>query len=284
MTISPEDPESQAADPTLPLAEKRLLDRYHYLPFVLPFAVFSVFLWLQPSVPVPSADKQPPAATAGETPTSGGATPVSDAGDQLLSYPLAYVLGITLTGVAVLIVLPIWRQIPWRCSWWAVAVGLLGGILWIGICHLKIKNHALVLVGLGQWASLGARPSFDPFTTLGAVPVAMVAFLVIRFVGLAVIVPLTEEFFLRGFLMRFVEKPDWWTIDIGTVGRKGAWTAAIYGVLAHPAEPVAAALWFSLITLLHARTRSIWDCVVAHGITNATMMGYILMFRDWTLW
>jgi len=84
--------------------------------------------------------------------------------------------------------------------------------------------------------------------------------------------------------MRFIERAEWWTLELGTVGTKGAMTATVYGVLAHPAEPVAAAVWFSLITWLYARTRSIWDCVIAHAVTNAMLGAYILTFRDWTLW
>jgi len=93
-----------------------------------------------------------------------------------------------------------------------------------------------------------------------------------------------EEFFVRGFLMRFFERAEWGTIPLGQVTWTAAVVATVYGVLAHPAEMIAAAVWFSLITLLYARTRNLWDCVVAHAITNGLLGIYILVSRDWTLW
>ncbi len=115
-------------------------------------------------------------------------------------------------------------------------------------------------------------------------PVALGLFLTLRFAGLVVIVPIIEEFFLRGFLMRFFVTAQWWTIPLGTVTLASASVATIYGVLSHPAEWIAALLWFSLITLLYARTRNLWDCVAAHAVTNGILGVYIVLWQDWTLW
>jgi CAAX prenyl protease-like protein len=111
-----------------------------------------------------------------------------------------------------------------------------------------------------------------------------VAFLAVRFAALAVIVPVVEEFFLRGFLMRFFTKAEWWTVPLGTVTTGSAIVATVYAVLSHPSESMAALVWFTMITLLYARTRNLWDCVVAHGVTNAMLGCYILIWKDWTLW
>ena len=261
---------------------QQFMRQQRWIPFVLPFAVFILSGYLQPSVPGKPAVEATSPLAASEMPVSEPA-----AGTEFwlrFGYPLGYTLRIGLTGIAVLLVCPVWLRISWRCTKWAIVIGLVGGLLWIGICRLRLADQLLTLVGLGDWTSFGDRPAFDPYGTLGDWPIVMVAFLAVRLAGLAVIVPLVEEFFLRGFLMRFIERAEWWTLELGTVGTKGAMTATVYGVLAHPAEPVAAAVWFSLITWLYARTRSIWDCVVAHAVTNAMLGAYILTFRDWTLW
>lgn len=278
------DPAQRAAGS----AWREKLHRHPWLPFVLPFAVFMLTGVLEPSLESEegspqaavnsTADSAADEAAAKETAEPRAEKPVG------LSYPQAYTLRIALTGFAVLLVLPSWRAIPGRYSRWALMVGLGGGLLWIGICQLHLADRLLVQLGLEQWTSWGDRPGFNPFDAFGDSPAIMVGFLAIRIAGLALIVPLIEEFFLRGFLMRFIEKPDWWTIDPGTVTGKSAVTATIYGVLAHPAEPLAAAVWFSLITLLHARTGRIWNCVIAHAATNALLGLYILTFRDWALW
>ncbi len=280
----PEESKQQVSVPTGSALRTRLFARYRFLPFVLPFVVFMLLGLLEPSLPNVTGEVVPSSVPSSADAVAENAVREPDEAQHLLSYPLANMMRILLTGAAVLFVLPSWREIPWRCSWWAVAAGLIGGVMWIALCRLKIEDHALVLVGLGHWTTLGDRAAFDPFAALGTVPTWMVLFLAVRLTGLVVIVPLVEEFFLRGFLMRFVEKPDWWTIELGTVTKMGAGVVVLYAVLSHPAEIIAAALWFSLITLLYSRTRSIWDCVVAHAVTNAMLGVFILLFRDWTLW
>ena len=57
----------------------------------------------------------------------------------------------------------------------------------------------------------------------------------------------------------------------------------LYGVLTHPAELAAAAVWFGLVTWLMARTKSMGDCVIAHAVTNAALGIYVLTSGDWQL-
>jgi len=52
-------------------------------------------------------------------------------------------------------------------------------------------------------------------------------------------------------------------------------------VLLHPAEMVAAAVWFSLVTWLMLRTRNIWDCVAAHAVTNLLLGIYVVTTGEW---
>lgn len=278
-----ENGDRQVLNPSLWSVWRHLLARHRWLPFVLPFAVFMLSGLLEPSTKSAPEPPRPVSSAASDSPQAKQPAPRGEAFPGL-RYPLAYTLRIALTSVAIFLVIPSWRKIPWRYSPWAIAVGLVGGLLWIGVCQLNIADHVLTRLGLEHWTSLGDRPSFDPYVALGDSPAMMVSFLTVRLVGLACIVPLVEEFFLRGFLMRFIEKADWWTVPLGTVSQKAAITATVYGVLAHPAEPLAAAAWFTLITVLHARTGSLWNCVIAHAITNGMLGLYILTFRDWALW
>ena len=54
-------------------------------------------------------------------------------------------------------------------------------------------------------------------------------------------------------------------------------------MLMHPGELFAAAVWFSLVTWLMLRTRSIWDCVIAHAVTNLLIGLWVLWSGDWWL-
>ena len=59
---------------------------------------------------------------------------------------------------------------------------------------------------------------------------------------------------------------------------------AIYAVLSHNFEPLAAVVWFSMVTWLYLKTRSIWDCIVAHAITNLLLGLYVVYTGTWELW
>ena len=127
------------------------------------------------------------------------------------------------------------------------------------------------------------RPSFNPFQQLQN-PMLLSLFLALRFFLLAVLVPIVEELFLRGWLIRYFENPKWWIVSLSELSFNSLAIATVYGVLAHPGEAFAAIAWFSLISWMMVRTGNLWDCVVAHGITNFLLGIYIVWFGAWHLW
>ena len=137
---------------------------------------------------------------------------------------------------------------------------------------------------LGWLFSQGAREAFNPFEELKDNPTWMWTFLGIRFWGLVIIIPFVEEFFLRGFLMRYIDSPDWDQEPIGKLTRLSAIGVVVYALLTHPAEPLAAVVWFSMVTWLYLRTKSIWNCVIAHAITNLLLGLYVMKTGTWELW
>lgn len=103
----------------------------------------------------------------------------------------------------------------------------------------------------------------------------------VRFIGLALVVPVIEEFFIRGFLMRFVMARDWWKVPFGQVTMTAVVVGTVFPMLSHPAELLAAAVWFSMVTWLMVRTRNIWDCVAAHMVTNFLLGVYVVTTGEW---
>ena len=101
---------------------------------------------------------------------------------------------------------------------------------------------------------------------------------------MAVIVPLIEELFLRGWFVRWVEDPEWENLSLRGLSWKALMAASVYGVLTHPTEAIAAFVWFGLVSWLMNRTGSFWDCVVAHAVTNLLLGVYVLIFAQWHLW
>ena len=166
----------------------RLLDRHRWLVFLLPFVVFMLVGSLEPTSPSEPGGK-----------AIGLAIPYAD-------YPWVYTAKIILTVAAIVAVLPGCRQFSLRLGGLAVGVGIVGGPLWIGLCWIDFHyvHPALQSIGLGWFVGSGARPGFNPLVQLAAHPAGAWGFLAVRFIGLAAVVPVIEEFFLRGFVMRLV--------------------------------------------------------------------------------
>ena len=168
-----------------------------------------------------------------------------------------------------------------RFSLLAVAVGGIGVVLWVGVCHPQIEHQLLSFLPEAICPDLD-RPSFNPFLIQDSAVLAM--FLLVRFAALAILVPLVEEIFLRGWLVRWVENPEFENVSYQGLGWSALMAASIYGVATHPMEAIAAFLWFGLVTWLMVRTGNLWDCVVAHGVTNLLLGVYVISSGQWQLW
>src|SRR5262249_30767252 len=101
--------------------------------------------------------------------------------------------------------------------------------------------------------------------------------------GLAVLVPVAEELFWRGFLARWLVNPDWQRQPLGHFTPASFIIVTVLFTLAHP-EWLAAAVYCALLNGLLAWKRDLWNCVVAHGVSNLALGVYILTEKDWKLW
>lgn len=245
-----------------------VLQRHRWLTFLLPVLVFGLITALEPTSEVPGGQKL------------GLAIPYA-------YYPLVYTIKIILTAAAICFVWPGYREFPFRLSPLAVVVGVVGVVVWVGLCRLELEQTyvkaRLEPIGLGWLIDSGARSGFNPFEQITAHPGWAYGFLAVRFFGLAVVVVLAEEFFLRGFLMRFVIRNDWSSVPMGQVNTASVVAATLFPMAMHPAELLAAGVWFSMVTLLYVKTRNIWDCVAAHAVTNLLLGVYVVSSGDWRL-
>jgi CAAX prenyl protease-like protein len=246
-----------------------LLLRHRWVPFILPLAVYLLVGWLEPTLDKPG----------------GSAIGLAIAYEQ---YPLIYTLKIALSVAVLAFVWPAYREFPVRIVPLSILVGLVGAAIWIGLCRLDLEQRLLVPLlrplGLDGLIAAGLRSGFDPLTQLADRPPWAWAFLTIRFFGLVAVVPVVEEMFYRGFLLRFVVRPNWWEVPPGKVNTLGVVLATLLPMAAHPpGELLAAAAWFSMITWLYVRTRSVWDCVAAHAVTNLLLGLYVVSTGEWQL-
>jgi CAAX prenyl protease-like protein len=270
MTSASSDPQSPPPHhpPTIPPSPdskwRALLAAYPWATFVLPLAVFMLVGSLEPT-----PDKQ---------------FELFGLAIGYAAYPAVYTVKIALTMVAMAVVWPGYRQFPLRLSPLAPLVGVVGVVLWIGICKLRLETTLLEPLGMKEVAGFGARAGFNPWEHFADQPLPAYGFLAVRFWGLAILVPVIEEFFLRGFVMRLVVAGDWWNVPFGTLTPAAVVAGTLVPVLMHPAEMLAAAVWFTLVTWLMAKTRNMWDCVTAHAVTNLLLGVYVLASGEWHFW
>lgn len=147
------------------------------------------------------------------------------------------------------------------------------------------------LLALGLWLApqvvLGAAPrttGFDP-TVFSDSPFLYWLTVAARFARLVVIVPLVEEIFWRGFLMRYLIREEFSKIPLGAYDPRSFFGVAGIFMLVHSMPDWPAAFVTGLIyNGLLVRTKSLGACVAAHAITNLGLGIYIMATRQWGFW
>jgi CAAX prenyl protease-like protein len=151
---------------------------------------------------------------------------------------------------------------------------------------------AIALLVLGIWISpqelfhfAPRKDGFDP-TIFAQNPGLYGGVLGLRFLRLVVVVPLMEEVFWRGFLLRdFIDNSDFTKVAFGTFTPTSCVIVAGAFALAHWGPDFIPALVTGfLFNWVAYRTRSLGCCVLAHAITNLLLGCYILHTQQWGFW
>lgn len=107
----------------------------------------------------------------------------------------------------------------------------------------------------------------------------------LRLLRLVVVVPLLEEVFWRGFLLRYSIDEDFTRVPVGAFSWRSFGIVTAGFCLEHslPDWP-AAILTGAIYNFVAYRTRSLTSCVLAHAVTNALLGAYVLRTRQWGFW
>ena len=106
-----------------------------------------------------------------------------------------------------------------------------------------------------------------------------------RFLRLVVIVPLVEEIFWRGFLLRYLIDEKFDRVPFGRFSWLSFVVVTGAFALSHsvPDWP-AAVLTGALYNWVAYRTRSLSTCVIAHALTNLLLGMWIMSTKQWGFW
>lgn len=176
-------------------------------------------------------------------------------------------------GVVLALLIYFWRDyddLRQRLSMSALAVGVA-----VGVVVFVIWINANL-----SWMVVGSSKGFDPRGAQGSLDWF---FVVVRLIGAALIVPVMEELFFRSFLMRWLVNPDISKVEPQQVSY--AYLAAVSAVFA-----IEHTLWFAGLLaglaygLLYMRSKNLWTPIVAHGVTNGVLGGWVLHTGSWQYW
>ena len=197
---------------------------------------------------------------------------------------LSYELICTLKGVLAAIALFAYRRAyPGFSSTGfgaAILAGIVGFVIWIALEPLPAQIPAIK--SISSWLLPGNRAGFDPFANGGPSP-GQIAFVGVRLIELAVIVPLIEEIFWRGFLSRYLIDDRFEAVAHGTFTTFSFLVVTLAFTSVHP-EFLSALAWCALINFLYCWTKNLWACIVMHAVTNGLLGIYVLTTRNWHLW
>ena len=183
-----------------------------------------------------------------------------------------YAARIALVGLAVALCWRFYAELhkPWNLQSTrllsSIALGVFVFLFWI---QLDI-----------DWLSMGSSKGFVPLDSDGRL---LWVHVVPRLIGAAILVPVIEELFWRSFLMRWLESPDFLSVEPAKVKIKALVISSVLFALEHN-------LWFAGLLaglaygLLYIRTGNLWYPIIAHGTTNAILGLWVVRTGNWQFW
>ena len=165
------------------------------------------------------------------------------------------------------------RMRNWGVS---VLVGVAIFLLWIAPDLLFPQYRSFFLF---DNSVVGTARSSLTETARHDVPV-----LFLRTLRAVAIVPIVEELFWRGWLMRWVINNDFERVPLGAYSALSFWAVALLFASEHgPYWDVglAAGIIFNWWMI---RSKSLGDLILAHAVANACLSGYVIAAGKWEYW
>jgi CAAX prenyl protease-like protein len=154
-----------------------------------------------------------------------------------------------------------------------------------------VFTAAVAFVVFALWISpqalLGFASRLDGFNPeiFSGQPAAYWTTIAFRFVRLVVVVPLVEEIFWRGFVLRYFINEKFYTVPVGTFSWLSFAVVTVgFGWAHSPADRIAGLIAGLLYNCVAYRTKSLASCVLAHAITNLFLGLWIMKTHQWGFW
>src|SRR6185369_11750101 len=108
--------------------------------------------------------------------------------------------------------------------------------------------------------------------------------LVLRTARAALLVPVLEELFWRGWLPRWLQDTNFSKIPLGQYTPFAFWSTALLFAAEHGSYWEVGSLCGVIYNWWMQRTRSLGDLILAHAVTNLALSLYVIATRRWEFW
>ena len=157
---------------------------------------------------------------------------------------------------------------PWprgRSLALSLACGVLVFVLWISLN--------------APWMQLGGGAGFDPRDN----SVIQWPWVVLRWTGAALVVPVMEELFWRSFLLRWIEKPAFLSVNPAHVKYVSFVVIVVLFGFEHTLwlAGMVAAVGYNLV---YMRSGNLWAAILAHAVTNGVLGVWVVATGQWSYW
>lgn len=191
---------------------------------------------------------------------------------------------------------------PWEAILWIV---ILVGVMWatsrdvitlrpkfpvasvllgLAVCAMWVAPDALVPGWREHWLfsnDIVGRPT----VSLDEAARRDTLTLLLRAARAALLVPILEELFWRGWLPRVIADPDdFRRVPLGTYTPLAFWATAILFASEHGSYWEVGLLCGIIYNWWMIRTKSLADLILVHGVTNAALSGYVVLTGQWQYW
>ncbi|GAB4363175.1 MAG: CAAX prenyl protease-related protein [Bryobacter sp.] len=170
------------------------------------------------------------------------------------------------------------RVLDWkfRAPLWSVLFGITVFLLWIAPDTLfpGWRQHWLFSNSIFGEVKISLREDqlASPFL------------LFFRTASAALMVPILEELFWRGWLMRWLIKPDFEQVPLGTYETQSFLIVAALFALEHGPYWEVGLLTGLVYNWWMVRTKSFADLILVHSVTNLVLSLYVIYTKKWQFW
>jgi uncharacterized protein len=167
--------------------------------------------------------------------------------------------------------------LPRSAPYWIASVGV-----GLGVFVLWIAPDLLVPSWRGHWlfqnSITGELKTLIPPGELTPLMLAL------RTARATLLVPVIEELFWRGWLVRWLQNTDFERVPIGVFTPLAFWGTALLFAAEHGPFWEVGLVCGIIYNLWLRRTRSLGDLVVVHATTNLALSLYVIATERWTYW